>query len=393
MEKYKYIRLLAVVMVVFGLALSSCGLFDKDDDDPVTPVLTPSEVTISEFEETAVAISAGEAPFQLSGGNALVAAVTVNDNAIDIKALKAGTSFVIVKGIDGGAAELVITVTKGPSTAPELTASTVEVREGEIATVEVTNGILPFRLSGGDATIASVAINNATITVKGLREGTSTVTVAGRNGASATLNIRVTPALVDEDGFTKPITDMIPQEIFDKLDDLGMPIHPGGNPPNMVGSYLISPNKLMNSSIPGDNVGSIYDDATLILTEQNNSELTIMVDYEQGGSTGEALGGWVIGEGDRFSIFVELLQTSTDGTKTRMARIFSGKITDDGISEEYHSLVMLDDFGDPLDKYIEIGEARLFSDSDGLAERISSVKSHPVRASVTNLSSDIAKNR
>ncbi len=368
--KHLFSIFMPVMFLATVLSVGSCSLFDKDDYDPVTPVLTPSEVTLAEYEETAVAISEGEAPYQLSGGNAYIASVTINDNAIDIKALKAGTSIVTVKGNDGGTTELVITVTKGQSAAPELTRSTVEVRAGELISVEVANGVMPFRLSGGDATIASVAINNATITVKGLRLGTTTVTVTGQNGLSTNLTIQVTESLAEaeQDRYSEFVTPELENVLVNKL---GITVNRGISPPDLTGYFLMK-TYCTKSTISGDSyVGKLIDDFKIKFYDQRNIEISLSGFEVKTGTDDflyhhEAIGTFICGEGDKFSVFFNETIQGADNTYSTNFALFSGELVKDanktviGIKNFQYVLLMRENNGNP--KLIANGEGRLFED-------------------------------
>jgi len=59
-------------------------------------------------------------------------------------------------------------------------------------------------------------------------------------------------------------------------------------------------------------------------------------------------------------------------------QIYSGTIKSDHIEVLHIALVMLDDYGDNNDHYIEIGGARVFHDSDSISEKYSSLKSYQI---------------
>ncbi len=193
--------------------------------------------------------------------------------------------------------------------------------------------------------------------------------------------------LIENNGLSRDINDFVPKAILDTLESVGMPINTGGNPPKIDGNYIISPLILSNSNREDDVIGTEYTDNYLTLTDQNNKELTITVTSEYGSNlgSGEATGGYIVGNGTSFSIFVELLRERESGSKTLLAEIYSGNITSDGIDECYYCLVMINDYGDPNDEYIEIGDARVFYDGDGLAEKFDETKSIFIKQNIDKL--------
>jgi hypothetical protein len=187
--------------------------------------------------------------------------------------------------------------------------------------------------------------------------------------------------LIEANGLSRDINDFISEDIFDILDSLGMPINTGGNPANIEGTYLISPMVLIESNRTFDDIGKTYADKTFTFFDQNNDNLTLTTALTQGGGVGEGLGSFIVGNGNNFSVFVrikKLNQEHNDSTLT--TQIFSGTITSDGITDLYNALVMLDDYGDPNDRYIAIGDARVFYDEDGFSERIEEEKSIDINA-------------
>jgi len=335
------------------------------------PQLTPSQVTLAVLEETAVAITDGKAPFQLSGGNASIASVTIHGNAIDIKALKAGTSIVTVQGSDGGAAELVITVTDTPLTAPQLTPSTVEIREGEVATVEISNGVAPYRLLGGNALVASVTVNFNFITIKGIKEGDTYVQVTGADGASSILTIHVLgDDLVkeEEDKYREYISPELENSLKNRLK---MNIHRGTNPPNITGYYRME-QFCTQSTISGDSyIGRTINDYILKFYSQMGIEINFE-GYEVRQGTYEAdafhlgTGSFICGTGNNFTLFFNETTQLSEGPDCIMVTVFSGEIVKDNQGriigfKNFQEAILMRDNGGRTD-VIDNGEGRLFED-------------------------------
>jgi hypothetical protein len=182
--------------------------------------------------------------------------------------------------------------------------------------------------------------------------------------------------LIEANGLSRDINDFISEEILNILDSLGMPINTGGNPANIEGTYLISPMVLTESNRPFDVIGKTYADKTFTFFDQNNDNLTLTTALTQGGGVGEGLGSFIVGNGNNFSVFVRIKKVNQEhNDSTLTTQIFSGTITSDGIGNIYNALVMLDDYGDPNNHYIAIGDARVFYDEDGFSERVDEEKS------------------
>lgn len=175
---------------------------------------------------------------------------------------------------------------------------------------------------------------------------------------------------VDENGLTKEITDLVPQFILDEMERLGMPINGGANPPTIEATYLASPYILKSSNRSEDVPGMSFADYKVTFSGQNNDDLTIMVGYENGPESGSGIGSFVVGEGNKFSVFVEINSVHSGGTTAKSIQVISGNLVNEGIEDFYLANFMLDDNDDPQDVWIEIGEGRVIYDQDGISERL-----------------------
>ena len=174
---------------------------------------------------------------------------------------------------------------------------------------------------------------------------------------------------VNEDGLTREVTDLVPQDVLDEIERLGMPIFGGVHPPDLEGSYFVSPFILLASNRPGDVIGSLRNDMTFTLYSQDNQGLTINLDYELGPEKGTGLGSFIVGEGNRFSVFAEVIAES-EGETAKGVNVLSGEITANGIKDLYYGFFMIDNGGNPKNIWIENGEGRVNYDSDGVSERL-----------------------
>ena len=163
------------------------------------------------------------------------------------------------------------------------------------------------------------------------------------------------------------IQNIVPDTILNKITSLGMKINKGLEPPDIENGYLASPFELSASNIPDDySVGSNFSDYYFRLYDQDNEDLTIKLDYSNGGETGTGLGGFISGDGNKFSVFVEV-NSEYNSYPAKLIHIISGTITDEGIDNLYFSNFMLDNFDNESGYWIENGEGRVLIDSDNLS--------------------------
>jgi hypothetical protein len=174
---------------------------------------------------------------------------------------------------------------------------------------------------------------------------------------------------MEENGLTRGINSIISPEALKEFEDMGMPVHRGGNPPmNIMGSYVSSPDVCVATNI-NDNTrpGNVFNDFYLIFSEQNNAKMSIKVERVQI-ATGDGTGSYIVGDGNKFTVFSRMKKDNGKGHKYKTVDIFSGTITDEGIKDFYHSNLMIEGGGEG--GLIKNGQGRVAYDSDGMAERI-----------------------
>ncbi len=177
---------------------------------------------------------------------------------------------------------------------------------------------------------------------------------------------------VNSDGLTKDITDLVPDSMLTTMKSLGFPIFGGENPPDIQNTFFVTKFILKSSNRPGDIPGYKFSDMSISFSEQDNEALTIKVDYVNGPESGHGLGSFIVGEGNKFTVFTRI-DAITNGHQAKVIYVYSGELDDCGIQNFYASNFMVDDFGDPGNIYIENGQGRVIYDEDGFSEIISTV--------------------
>ena len=177
--------------------------------------------------------------------------------------------------------------------------------------------------------------------------------------------------------------DLFSEEVVQALNDLQFNINEGTDPPGLEGTYFVSELILIASNREGDEIGTRFLDQEYTFFNQNFEDNTIDFDGEQKfGPEGEPTsfldgsGSFISGKGNRFSIFLLVDQERADtGSRSQNAFAMSGEITTDGIVDFEQTSIMLDNFGNPYNEYIENGEGRRFIDQDGFSELITNTVS------------------
>lgn len=157
-------------------------------------------------------------------------------------------------------------------------------------------------------------------------------------------------------GFTAAVQKVAPQATVDALRKLGMTINEGTVPPNVTGIFLESPTVLF-ATFAGDTkvIGDKVADYTYKFYEPSADNTTIKVSYKTDiGDNATGLGSVVSGNGNKFTVFSEL--TNTSGVV--YINIISGEITSTGIKDWQDSYV----------RKTELEKNRIYKDGDGFSE-------------------------
>lgn len=182
-----------------------------------------------------------------------------------------------------------------------------------------------------------------------------------------------------EPGSIEDIKNWANPEIVDAVKNLGFTIHEGNNPPNIEGDYEISPRILEATNIQGDyQIGSIFYKINISFSNQDNTTLTVNFIGKELDNSGNVYAtqlvdnylenSYIIGNGNKFTSFFKVTVNRNDKT-AQVLNVFSGEITENGISSIQNGVIMLENF-DQDSYFIQNNTGRIFKDSDGMAERL-----------------------
>lgn len=178
------------------------------------------------------------------------------------------------------------------------------------------------------------------------------------------------------DGISRDILEFVTQEELAILEDtLGVQIYRGNNPPQINGTFKMSPLYLSKTNIVGDyEIGTRFNDMFLRLYDQDDQLFTIEVDkastnYDTGEitQTSVGVGSYLIGDGNGFSVFAKVETIQTTGEESVLLELYTGILTEEGIQNLQFALLMLDNNGHD-DIFIQNGAGRSFVDGDGLSD-------------------------
>ncbi|WP_367914606.1 hypothetical protein [Leadbetterella sp. DM7] len=175
-------------------------------------------------------------------------------------------------------------------------------------------------------------------------------------------------------GLSKDITNAIPEWLIEQLQSENM-IHEGKRPPNIEGSYLLSPHTLVktyNDDTKDIRPGNIFNALSYTFHGQSSKNQKISLTYydEAADETGEAKNGYVSGNGNYFTVFANSTGKS-EGISYGAIFIVSGEITPTGIKNLRESITITYKLLDFNNKLMSKGATRIFKDGDGFSEKYS----------------------
>ncbi|HET8886862.1 MAG TPA: hypothetical protein VFM70_10975 [Salinimicrobium sp.] len=170
-------------------------------------------------------------------------------------------------------------------------------------------------------------------------------------------------------GSRNAIEDYVTSDLLETMENMGLHVNPGDNPPMVQGSYRIEPCKLIATSVPSDNEGSVFNPVTFELTNLNLDDLSLTYAGSGGMQVDSGTGALISGEGDSVSIFLKL-ESEISGYSSETIFVLSGNYTEVGFLNFQMAVFMLDNNGNPGGVFIEDGQGRIFIDDNGLVEKL-----------------------
>lgn len=160
------------------------------------------------------------------------------------------------------------------------------------------------------------------------------------------------------------INSVIPENYLLTIRGLRIDTYTGETPPDITGTYIISPNRLLGTNIPNDpQVNSLFADYTVSFTNQNMSDGSISFTGSGGlGENDSSSSAVIAGSGNDFTVYGQSI--SVDGPNSIvLGVIFTGTIENGVIKDLKRAFIVIDDSkGGSMS--LKEGNGRVFQDAD-----------------------------
>ena len=176
-------------MMVAAVCLSTTIFAScSDDDDNDAMKFSASKVEMGIDSTQTVTAANCTTPLTIKSSDENITTATVEKSTITIKGIKAGTATILVTDANMKTGSISVTV-------KEMLAfdkTTASVAADKTESVTIKSGTAPYTVAVKDATIATATVENATITIKGVKAGTTTITVTDNKKVTGVINVTVT---------------------------------------------------------------------------------------------------------------------------------------------------------------------------------------------------------
>lgn len=164
-------------------------------------------------------------------------------------------------------------------------------------------------------------------------------------------------------GVQSKINTVIPEESLRIVRELGIETYSGDTPPDITGTYLMSPNLMLRSNIPNDAPSNTqFVSYTINFSNFNASNFSIGYVGTASGERDASESAVIAGSGNNFSVYGK--STSVVGANSVvLGVVFSGTLENGKIKNLRRAIIVIDDSnGGP--NLLKKGNARVFHDGD-----------------------------
>lgn len=174
----KISALFSLTLVGLAIILTSC---DGDDDDNKNALkFNPAKAEVEVGKTALITVSGGVETYTVVSSDVKIATVKVEKSSITVTGVSKGTATIAVTDKNKLTGTIAVTV-KEATIDLGFDKKTPEVGVGKDDVVTITGGTAPYAAVVKDATIATATVKDAKVTIKGVKVGTTTITVTDKD--------------------------------------------------------------------------------------------------------------------------------------------------------------------------------------------------------------------
>lgn len=167
----------ALVALALAMTFSSC---DSDDDNDNGLKFNPGKADVEVGKTVLVITSGGTKPYTLATSDAKIATAKAYSDTIVIAGVAKGSATITVTDKNKIVGAISVTV-KEAASGLTFDKKTLEVGVSKEDIVTITGGTAPYSAEAKDATVATATIKDNKVTIKGVKAGSTTITVADKD--------------------------------------------------------------------------------------------------------------------------------------------------------------------------------------------------------------------
>lgn len=168
-----------------------------------------------------------------------------------------------------------------------------------------------------------------------------------------------------------PVNEFLNNNDIEEYEKTGMKIYTGNNPPNIEGLYK-SDSLVIFYDEPFENVAPVGAEVSSynhkFYDQKRDGTIKLKRIPLEGQDTAEGVGGFISGDNNCFSIFVNVKDQS-DQCDTDQATIYSACKTEVGLEGLQAGFILKKQEGPGCGKVVPVGHLRIITEDDELAER------------------------
>ena len=134
-------------------------------------------------------VSGGGAPYTAISSDDEIVTVAVEDNNITLTGVKEGKAVVIINDKNQLSGQVVVEVKANSDLTFDKSAVEISVDDETVVTVE--NGTAPYTVAVEDDAIATATIEDDAITIKGIKAGSTILTITDKDDKTGTITVSV----------------------------------------------------------------------------------------------------------------------------------------------------------------------------------------------------------